>query len=98
MFAAYYPDCHSVFGFHDDFPDRSENLSYVVVGWYSQPELDPLREFTLDELKWKLASGGGSIGFDRSFYYGCVLNIDWDPLKAGGYIHPPAMKKNRETP
>jgi hypothetical protein len=43
-FAAFYPNCHSVFGFHD--PDISEDeidtLSYEIAGWYSQPENDYL--------------------------------------------------------
>jgi len=40
-FAAFYPNCRSVFGLHD--PDISneeafKNVSYDVIGWYDQPE------------------------------------------------------------
>lgn len=47
-FAAFYPNCHSVFGFHD--PDYVTNtppngLQYDVIGWYSDPEEDCLRQF-----------------------------------------------------
>ena len=45
-FAAFYPNCHSVFGFWDDaFSAESvpENLCYEVIGWYANPEHDPFR-------------------------------------------------------
>lgn len=45
-FAAFYPNCHSVFGFHD--PDYvgipPAGLSYDVVGWYADTAVDLLRE------------------------------------------------------
>ncbi|MEM7309113.1 MAG: hypothetical protein AAF682_20685 [Planctomycetota bacterium] len=49
-FAAFYPNCRSVFGFWDD--DRSvlagrgprSDLAYEVVGWYAQPAEDPLQQ------------------------------------------------------
>lgn len=46
-FAAFYPNCRSVFGFHDpDFTDPAtlSALTYDVIGWYSQ-EPDHLSEF-----------------------------------------------------
>jgi hypothetical protein len=45
-FAAFYPNCHSVFGFYD--PDDSTNLEgrqYYVIGWYSKPAQDYLNTF-----------------------------------------------------
>ncbi len=42
-FAAFYPNCHSVFGFHDpDIHELSNTLTYDVVGWYSNGPDDPL--------------------------------------------------------
>jgi hypothetical protein len=51
------------FAFHDPLVDRagSDPLTYLVVGWYSDPELDPLNGATgyhtlhevLDELGWE---------------------------------------------
>jgi hypothetical protein len=45
-FAAFYPNCHSVFGFHDN--DYSvnvpEGLQYDVIGWYSDGAVDYLRK------------------------------------------------------
>jgi hypothetical protein len=49
-FAAFYPNCHSVFGFHDEeyagnIPD---GLQYEVIGWYSKSEKDCLTRFLAD--------------------------------------------------
>jgi hypothetical protein len=48
-FAAYYPNCRQVFGFYDSLVDLNPqlpaggvNLTYLVVGWYSNPTADPL--------------------------------------------------------
>lgn len=38
-FAAFYPNCHSVFGFHDDaYSGEVKDLTYEVVGWYSRQD------------------------------------------------------------
>ncbi|MGB3511271.1 MAG: hypothetical protein WBA93_18950 [Microcoleaceae cyanobacterium] len=47
-FAAFYPNCHSVFGFHDpdyvtDTPPNG--LQYDAIGWYSDLEDDCLTQF-----------------------------------------------------
>ncbi len=46
-FAAFYPNCRSVFGFHD--PDYASaipaGLTYDVIGWYSEPADDYLKTF-----------------------------------------------------
>jgi hypothetical protein len=46
-FAAFYPNCHSVFGFHDaditkDQLNAKNNVSYQVIGWYNNVTYDPL--------------------------------------------------------
>lgn len=64
-FAAYYPACRSVLGFHDAVSDVKDNtaLTYLVVGWYSDSREDPLFDENtptsavnelkrLAELKW----------------------------------------------
>ncbi|MGK3982754.1 hypothetical protein WME99_06935 [Sorangium sp. So ce136] len=47
-FAAYYPGCFSVFGFHD--PDAAlgadpTGVRYDVIGWYDRPDDDILKPF-----------------------------------------------------
>jgi len=44
-FAAFYPNCRSVFGFHDsDLAGQNppQNLQYDVIGWYSNSQQDSL--------------------------------------------------------
>ncbi len=43
-FAAFYPNCHSVFGFYDGGggTDAPSNLRYDVVGWYGDIDQDVL--------------------------------------------------------
>ena len=55
-FAAFYPNCHSVFGFHDAEFDANRvprDVQYVLMGWYENPEHDALRNFTAD-FNWAL--------------------------------------------
>jgi hypothetical protein len=44
-FAAFYPNCNSVFGFHDimDDVDDSSIVSYEVSGWYSDTKQDCIK-------------------------------------------------------
>lgn len=43
-FAAFYPNCYSVFGCRDTEPgDLNSNLSYEVIGWHSKIEFDYIR-------------------------------------------------------
>lgn len=42
-FAAFYPNCHTVFGLHDPAQTQIESgLQYDLLGWYSSPEADCL--------------------------------------------------------
>ena len=46
-FAAFYPNCLTVFGFHDDeVGGSSTGLQYDVYGWYSDPNADPVAAFS----------------------------------------------------
>ncbi|WP_424095075.1 hypothetical protein [Moorena producens] len=46
-FAAFYPNCHSVFGFYDDeySAEIPDGLQYEVIGWYSDAEQDYFHQF-----------------------------------------------------
>ncbi|WP_460307499.1 hypothetical protein [Actinocorallia aurea] len=66
-FAAYYPDCRSVFGLHDPAVKAvpSHDLSYDVVGWYADPGQDPMaartgpgwRDAIAEDLGWTVPAG-----------------------------------------
>ncbi len=47
-FAAFYPNCYSVFGFHDEEYDTTappSGLQYDVIGWYDDSDNDCLKQF-----------------------------------------------------
>ena len=57
VFAASYPACKGILGFHDDDISSLQgvNLTYFVAGWYSDPSRDPLHraltEATVEKLE-----------------------------------------------
>lgn len=88
-FAAYYPACSSVFGFHDRLddlppaPGRPAQLTYSVVGWYDRPGLDPIDgRSTPEELRetfgWSFEGDAAPV---FSVYEGQVQAIAWDRSK-----------------
>lgn len=52
-FSAFYPACRGILGFHDPLTDitADSGLSYLVTGWYSHSEDDPLSTFLEDFCK-----------------------------------------------
>ena len=61
-FAAFYPNCYSVFGFFDEeYSGRSDGRLYYLIGWYSNQAQDVLRthakseEELKDIFKWTIA-------------------------------------------
>ncbi len=81
-FAAFYPNCYSVFGFHDEEPADS-CPEYTVLGWYSDPADDflgkylhqipdgqPVADALRQGLNWE-TPGNGPFP-NRMFCYGAV--------------------------
>ena len=60
-FAAFYPNCHSVFGFHDgDYAGNvPAGLRYDILGWYADPADDRLKIFADDFRERQRQSGAG---------------------------------------
>lgn len=58
-FAAFYPNCHSVFGFHDDdyAAEIPGGLQYDIIGWYSEAQQTCLQGF-LEKLRKTLKQQG----------------------------------------
>lgn len=53
-FAAFYPNCYSVFGFFDDeYSGRKDGRQYYVTGWYGNPANDVLRTHVHNEQELK---------------------------------------------
>ncbi|MFE1788637.1 hypothetical protein ACFW7J_09615, partial [Streptomyces sp. NPDC059525] len=88
-FSVFQPYNSNVFSFHDtllDTPDgelpAQERLSYLVVGWYADPDADILAgtddlAALLERLQWTPPVSSGS-GIRASVYSGTVLHLDWD--------------------
>jgi hypothetical protein len=83
-FAAYYPACKSVLGFHDPDPGAKGDwqVSYLVTGWCSDPEQDLLHGVTadnwqakLEELQWSSSSTGLP---RRVLCHGAVSRMPWN--------------------
>lgn len=89
LFAAYYPNCRSVFGFYDDLldlPDAAEtHLTYFVMGYFANGEQDPLSGVTTEEeFGARLQSMGLSADIQgeadvccRTVLYGAIDDIAW---------------------
>jgi hypothetical protein len=79
-FAAFYPNCHSVFGFHDEHsvaPLR-EGLYYELLGWYSSADQDAFRALALS-----LSTAGPKITPEG--YRAALKRFGWQagPLEPG---------------
>ena len=61
-FAAFYPNCQSVFGFHDAAPPAAlRGVQYDVIGWYSDPKQDCLRADEIHTIKQRLKATEGDV-------------------------------------
>lgn len=98
-FASSYANCSSVFGFHDDLADLEgeiNNISYVVTGWYDDPNDDFLKTSDIELLEFFQANNWSfqddaenNINKDQSgsLYSGLIKNIYWEPGKS--YLKQP---------
>jgi hypothetical protein len=88
MFSAYYPKCHSVFGFHDaDTSDIETNtkVSYSVIGYYYDPKNSPLYNLNGKKFHEKLDLMGLTFdGIDPNKNYNSTelvtfgtVNVEW---------------------
>lgn len=87
-FASYYPNCSSVFGFHDDLSDLSDKstVSYQVTGFYSNKKDDSKDPFLrsknpkdlLKEFKWKVDDDLSGQQIYQTLYTGTASGIQWD--------------------
>jgi hypothetical protein len=95
-FAACYPACKSVFGFHDSDPAGGGAdpvlVSYLVVGWYSDPTKDLLFGSNAEHWESKLTDLGWTLSRTwcpwpwpqvRSMCHGAVTRITW----SSGFTH-----------
>lgn len=90
VFSVYYPHNLGVFSFYDDLAGvDSDTLSYLVVGWYSDPTRDVMAAWRQDtkskkpydtllaNLGWTV-TGGSEAQATASLYEGLVFSIPWN--------------------
>lgn len=93
MFAAYYPNCKTVFGLYDPLldpntPNKEEkkgNYTYMLLGWYSKGEQDPLAgdvsgrlwASCMEELTWSLSQKNNDQPKEL-LCHGMIYNIPWN--------------------
>jgi hypothetical protein len=82
-FAAFYPNCHSVFGLHDPaFPGvPPSGVAYDVVGWYTDPEQDVLDGIAAEDWRTRLGDLGWAVpeGSARPTRTVCVGRLTFVP-------------------
>jgi hypothetical protein len=90
VFSAFAPFCQDVFAFIDEELPASGKLSYLVVGWYSDADEDPLHVVAqqsdltalLNANSWVLADTSTDLP-TSSLYHACACEVDvsaTDPL------------------
>lgn len=94
FFAAYYPSCHSIFGFCDDMEGVAEGakVSYFVTGYFARKDHDPFyKAKTSEELTALLAERNLFVEnpekiCDRCLLFGVVEDIVWTNGSIVDYI------------
>jgi hypothetical protein len=86
-FAAFYPGCFSVFGFHDPDPALAADptgVRYDVIGWYDRPEDDILKPF-YDEHQGEADRVQVRQDFERRFRWQLALGDKELPRRTACY-------------
>ena len=86
-FAAYYPNCRNVFGFHDDLsnldPNKEYYVSYVVTGWHGPQSDDPLSQKDWptfwENADWMVKGDPFPMQSACCLYSGFIQSLIWNP-------------------
>ncbi|WP_020613358.1 hypothetical protein [Sediminispirochaeta bajacaliforniensis] len=85
-FAAYYPSCRTVFGFHDKLEDvASGDLTYFVMGYYADEKNDPLYHLSEGEYNQYVTENCWSVSgpqAEKMICHGMVHTVPWRGVKA----------------
>ena len=74
-FAAFYPNCRSVFGFHDAVEASYHSHHYDVFGWYSHAGDDVLAAFRFDETAKDVS--GRALTEEEQFWAWMEKRFNW---------------------
>ena len=103
-FARYTPGIQNVFTFRDDTTKIASgtNLTYLVMGWYSDVVEDPLYgattpeawEALLGQLNWSIAGTVGDVPPNQTLIHGMIRDVQWQTTA----IPPRANDKVSDIP
>jgi len=100
-FAAFYPNCHSVFGFHDGEIEAGDQPTYHLAGWYARPQdeflaywqnAEPgifIKEILSEKLNWILPDGAAELSPDTRI--ACFSKLEHGTLGAPTNDQPEAL-------
>ncbi len=82
-FAAFYPNCSSVFGFHDPAVREPRGVRYEVAGWYARSDADPIQQLVAELDAAPLpddidVSTGTSTTRERRIWSEVMRRFGWD--------------------
>ncbi|MFN0014364.1 MAG: hypothetical protein ACKVU2_07425 [Saprospiraceae bacterium] len=99
-FAAFYPNCHSVFGFQDTEIKANDQPVYHIVGWHHNPTDDllahfratgsakPLAEILTEKANWQLPDAA-DLASDAKL--ACFARLEHGPLGSPTNRQPEAL-------
>lgn len=92
--AVSYDNVQNVFALHDNLPDETQTYTYSIIGWYADPQKDPLYNFPVDtdnnwlsflenQFKWTSEDVAQAVSDWKSWQtqYGLSDASDPSPLK-----------------
>lgn len=100
-FAAFYPNCHSVFGFQDTEIKPGDQPAYHIAGWYSRPQDEfltywqnteqgvTLAEILTEKLHWKLSEGTTDLSPNTRIV--CFAKLEHGTLGAPTNVQPDVL-------
>ncbi|MBS0169981.1 MAG: hypothetical protein JSR62_06465 [Nitrospira sp.] len=97
-FAAYYPACKGVLGFHDKMEGvaQGQQLTYLVLGWYSDQAKDPFHPIDQSDIVNSCQARLAGLGWScpdleagalpqRTLCHGAVVGLTW---QGAGQTYP----------
>lgn len=73
-FAAFYPNCHSVFGCYEEQAGELTDLHYTVMGWHDDPAQDLLQQYIRE---FRLHQNGDAAQQNLRLLEGISRDLQW---------------------
>ena len=88
--AVSYDNVQNVFALHDNLPDETQTYTYSIIGWYADPQMDPLYNLPVDtdknwlsflenQFKWTSEDVAQAVADWKAWQTQYGLSGTWDP-------------------